>query len=176
MESQRTLRCYDYVNHPYARVRDVLLANPHYVFRHATAAASTEAAALHVKLLGLDIGTEVAIRVLGVDHEQAYNNPATRISLEWHATTNPRMFPTMHASLVIFPLSSTETQLELVGEYDPPLGKLGELVDSALGHRLAEASVVTFVREVAGWLREELATVPVEQPEPAEQAPADQEC
>jgi hypothetical protein len=67
------------------------------------------------------------------------------------------MFPTMRARLTVFALTATETQLELEGTYDPPLGPIGDLLDAALGHRLAEASVQRFVAEVAGWLREQLA-------------------
>src|SRR5438045_4092501 len=43
--SDRALYCHDYVNQPYPRVRDVLLTDPHYVFRHATAAAANDTAA-----------------------------------------------------------------------------------------------------------------------------------
>ena len=46
--NDRTVRSHDQVSQPYPRVRDTLLANPHDVFRHATAAASAQAATLHV--------------------------------------------------------------------------------------------------------------------------------
>jgi hypothetical protein len=164
--TDRTLYSYDYVNHPYTRVRDLVLANPHHVFQHATAAATTEAAALHVRLGGVDIGKDVAIKVTGVEHDPAYDRPATSVLLEWEATSNPRMFPSMKASLVIFPLSATETQLELRGAYEPPLGKLGEVLDAAAGHRLAQASVTRFIQEIAGWLREQLANAPTVDPLP----------
>ena len=156
--SDRKLSCYDYVNHPYARVRDTVLANPHYVFRHATAVATAQSAALHVRLGGIDVGTEVAIKVAGVEQDRTYDRATTKLTLEWQAASNPSMFPSMKATLLIFPLSATETQLELIGTYEPPMGKLGDVIDAAAGHRLAEASVTRFINEVAGWLREELAT------------------
>jgi len=156
--SDRKLSCYDYVNHPYVRVRDTVLANPHYVFRHATAAATAQSAALHVRLGGIDVGTEVAIKVAGVEQDRTYDRATTKLFLEWQAASNPGMFPSMKATLLIFPLSATETQLELTGTYEPPMGKLGDAIDAAAGHRLAEASVTRFINEVAGWLREELAT------------------
>jgi hypothetical protein len=122
---------------------------------------------LHVRLAGVDIGKDVAIKITGVKHDTAYARPATRILLEWQATNNPRIFPAMKATLVIFALSATETQLELRGSYEPPLGKFGEVLDAAAGHRLAEASVTRFIQEVAGWLREELMA-----PRPADAPPA----
>jgi hypothetical protein len=155
--SDRTLHCYDYVNQPYPRVRDALLADPYAVLQRATAAATTHAATLHVRFGGIDIGTDVAIQIANIEHDDAYGRPATKLTLAWQAAHNPRMFPAMHATLVIFGLSATETQLEFQGTYQPPLGKLGEVVDAAAGHRFAEASMTRFIQEVAGWLREELA-------------------
>jgi hypothetical protein len=174
--SDRTLYCHDYVNHPYARVRDIVLANPSYVFQHATAAAAPQVAALHVRVGRIDIEKDVAITITGVQHDSAYDRPATKVFLEWQAATNPRMFPSMEAALLIFALSATETQLELRGAYEPPMGKLGEVLDAAAGHRLAEASVLRFIQEVAGWLRNELGA-PTHDMKPASPPTAvDTEC
>jgi hypothetical protein len=155
--SDRTLHCYDYVNQPYPRVRDALLADPYAVLQRATAAAATHAATLHVRFGGIDIGTDVEIQIANIEHDDTYARPTTRLTLDWQAAHNPRMFPAMHATLLIFGLSATETQLEFQGAYQPPLGKLGEVIDAAAGHRVAEASMTRFIQEVAGWLREELA-------------------
>jgi hypothetical protein len=156
--SSRIVHCYDYVNHPYPRVRDILLANPSYVFRHATAAAATHAATLHVRIGSIDVGADVAIQVsVAPQAKTELSRPTTELTLGWAAVKNPKLFPTMVATLSIYPLTPTETQLEIEGEYLPPMGTLGEVIDAAVGHRLAEASVTRFVQEVAGWLREELA-------------------
>jgi hypothetical protein len=177
--SDRALYCYDYVNQPYPRVRDVILANPHHVFRHATAAAAAHGAALHIRFGGVDIGKDVAISIAGIEHDHAYDRPATKVLLEWHAENNARMFPVMKATLMIFALSATETQLELRGVYEPPMGRLGEVLDAIAGHRLAQASVSRFIQEVAGWLREDLAALPpAAEATPASQpgTTADLEC
>lgn len=155
--SDRVLDCFDYVNQPYLRVRDAVLANPHEIFRHATAAAAAHAATLHVRLAGIDLGTDVALQITGVENDHAYDRPATTLMIEWQAVNKPRMLPSMKATLGIFALSATETQLELRGHYHLPMGKLGGWLDDAVGHRLAEASVTRLLREVAGWLREALA-------------------
>jgi hypothetical protein len=159
--SERIVRSYDYVNHPYLRVRDTLLANPHYVFRHATAASTTFAATLHVRIGFVDVGTEVGVNITGVTHDTTqHHEPVTKLTIEWEATRNPKLFPTLQGTLSVFPLTPTETQLELEGHYVPPLGKAGALFDATLGHRMAEGSLTRFVQEVASWLREEL-TKPV---------------
>ena len=178
--SAGTLSCYDYVNQPYLRVRDAVLANPHYVFRHATAASTTQSAALHVHVGGIDIGADVAIRIAKVEQDRVYDREATKLTLEWQAENHPGMFPAMKATLLIFPLSTTETQLELLGSYEPPLGKIGEAIDAVGLHRFAEASVTQFIQQVAGWLREELAApapAATVEPRPASHSvPADTEC
>jgi hypothetical protein len=155
--SKQPVRYYDYVNHRYARVRDALLANPGEVFRRATAATASDSATLHGRVGAVDVGAEVAIRITGVNTDSAFGVRATKIILEWSAVENPGLFPTMTATLSMFPLSSTETQLELEGSYTVPLGKLGATFDATLGHRLAEASVNRFIQEVARWLRDALA-------------------
>jgi len=83
--------------------------------------------------------------------------PAYRIPLTWRAVKASGAFPMMKAELQIYPLTPTETQLELAGTYEPPLGALGRTIDKALLHRLAEASVLQFIQEVARYLREDLA-------------------
>jgi hypothetical protein len=54
-------------------------------------------------------------------------------------------------------LTATETQLDFAGRYQPPLGPLGSVLDAAIGHRIAEASVHRFVADVAQHLREIMA-------------------
>jgi len=95
------------------------------------------------------------IEVTSIDEATAYGIPSTRLSLAWRAQERPSLFPTMKAALNLFPLSATETQLELEGTYDPPLGVLGNAIDAVLLHRIAEASVLRFVQDVAVFLRGE---------------------
>jgi hypothetical protein len=174
--SERVLSCIDTVSQPYPRVRDALLANPGYVFRHATAAATTQAATLHTRIAGLDIGAEVAIAIENIEHD---DRPSTTLTLYWHAVEHAVLFPTMKAKLELSAASATETKLRLDGEYYRPLGKLGEAFDVAIGHRIAVSSVTRFLHEVVGWLQEELvipsASVTAPAGAPAS-APVDSEC
>lgn len=159
----KAINVYDYVNHPYQAVRDKLTADASEVFRNATKVAAmrakTVASELHVNIAGIEIGTDIAISVKSVEEQpkQAMSSPMTRIQLEWEAAKMPGLFPFMKGELSIYPLTSTETQLYLSGNYEPPLGVLGSLIDAVVGNRIAEASVHQFITDVAVYLRKELA-------------------
>jgi hypothetical protein len=148
-----TIHCHDRVNQPYPRVRDALIAGPLHVFRRATAAAATGTAKLVVPLGPIDVSADVAVRVIQVETDQDFDEPATRWTLVWSARRRPELFPQMTATIAISALGPTETQLELEGHYTAPLGKLGE----AVTHKVVQVSVQHFLAEVADWLREELA-------------------
>lgn len=158
----KRIRCYDYVNHPYQAVRDVLCGDTIGVFRDATRAASERTRSLEselsVNIGGVNVGTEITIQVHQVLERPGHGKtPAmTVIDLEWAAANLPGLFPLMRAELLVYPLTSTETQLELSGKYDVPLGVLGGAVDAVVGHRVAEASVDRFIKHVATFLRQSL--------------------
>lgn len=159
MSKTRRVRFFDYVNHPYDKVRDALSEDTLAAFREATRGADSRAhslaAELHVKIAGFALGKEIAIAVREIREDQV-PSPVTRLGLEWEASDSPRLFPLMHAELSIYPLTATETQLDFLGYYDPPLGLLGDALDAVVGCRIAEASVHSFVKEVAAYLREAL--------------------
>ena len=155
------LHCYDYVNHPYAEVRAALLANPLDVFHRATTSAATRAVTLHARIGGSDVGRDALVDVAGVEESVVFGAPATKISLTWRATAHPAFFPTMDATVSVYALAPRETQLDFEGAYLPPLGPLGTLFDGVLGHRIAEATVLHFIQDVASWLRTELDRAPV---------------
>ena len=69
----------------------------------------------------------------------------------------PRLFPLMNGELSVYPLTSTETQLDFSGIYQPPFGAVGKTVDAVVGHRIAEVSVHRVVSDVAEYLRQALA-------------------
>lgn len=155
----REIRSFDYVNAPFERVRAALTRDAPAVFRSATKAAAgrthSVASALRVEIAGIEFGKEIEISVREVERDPAVTN-ITSLQLEWKAAKAPGLFPMMKAELAIYPLTSTETQLDFSGHYEAPLGWLGTAVDAAVGHRIAEASVHRFVAEVAHYLRTEL--------------------
>jgi hypothetical protein len=163
MTTGREIRSYDYVNHPYERVRDVLKQHALTVFQSATKAAAsraeTVAAELHVDFGGIGVKTDIKIDVKSVDEKAADSTSTakTRLLLEWQAATMPRLFPLMKGELSVYPLTSTETQLDFSGVYEPPFGAVGKTMNAIAGYRIAEVSVHRFVSDVARYLRQALA-------------------
>ena len=157
MKQRHEIRTFDYVNHPYPAVRQVLADDALGVFQAATRSASsraeTVAAALRVDVAGLHVSTDIVVS-LGAIREEEGASPVTRSPIHWQAAQRPGLFPVMDAELAIYPLTATETQLDFRGKYEPPLSVLGDAVNAIVGHRLAEASVHRFVAEVAQYLRE----------------------
>lgn len=159
MSKGREVRSFDYVNHPYPAVRDALRADPERVFAGATRAAASRAesvaAELRVNVAGLDVGAEIAVSVGEIEEDDRGPRAGhrLRIPVEWKAAEHPRLFPLMRARLSIYPLTATETQLDFEGRYEPPLGAAGAAIDAVVGHRIAEASIHRFVKDVAHHLR-----------------------
>jgi hypothetical protein len=156
------VRIYQYVNRSYGAVRELLRLRPVELFQRATTSAAARAnavaASLHAGLGGLDVGVDVRIHVQGVRDEVgvAGMSPVTHVDLAWEALRTPGLFPVMKAQLSFWPLTSTESQLEIEGTYKPPLGVVGNVADAAVGHRIAEASVHRFLDDVVEQLRREL--------------------
>jgi hypothetical protein len=158
--AQREVRDFDYVNHPYEPVRDLLLKEAPRIFAGASRVAETRAgeivASLSVDLKGIQISKDITIRVRSFQERPGLKlTHVLHVELEWEAKESPALFPVMKADLSLYPLSATETQVDLTGHYEPPLGPLGGVIDAALGHRLAEASVHRFLAEVVERLRRE---------------------
>ena len=159
--NRREIRCYDYVNQPYERVRDVLQRDAVTVFESATKSAASRAQSiateLHVDFGGIGIRADVKVSVRDVEEKSdTIPSPATCLRLEWQAATMPGFFPLMKAELAMYPLTATETQLDFVGHYEPPFGALGKAINAIVGYRIAELSVHRFLSDVAGYLRQTL--------------------
>lgn len=162
MSEPRRLRSYEYVNRPYEDVREALHARALEVFQRATTVAAERAdtlmASLRVPVGAVEVGVPVHIHVRGIHDEpgQSGVSAVTRVAIGWEAARAAGLFPSMSAQLSAWPLSAGETQLEIEGEYRPPLGVVGNAIDAAVGHRVAEASVKRFLDDVVAQLRREL--------------------
>ena len=134
------------------------------IFGAATRAAADRArsvaAELRVTIAGLDVSAEIAVTTDRIVDETTglFGAPLTRIPMSWEAAHHPRFFPLMNAVLSLYALSATETQLDFLGQYEPPMGVVGSAVDALVGRRVAEACVHRFISDVAWYLRQELAS------------------
>jgi hypothetical protein len=166
MTRRHELRCFDYVNHPYGQVKEALSASALGIFERATRSAAEHAhdvgAELRVRIGAVEIAADIAIEVTEVAGAcSPGNQPATRLDLTWKSRRSPGLFPQMTGSLWAYALAPRETQLELTGSYDPPLGLLGDAIDAIALHRIAEESVRRFITDVASYLRAELPVEPL---------------
>jgi hypothetical protein len=75
------------------------------------------------------------------------------VDLGWEAARARAFFPLMSARLSAWPITSTETQLEIEGDCEPPFGALGNALNAAVGHRVAEASVDRLLQDVLEQIR-----------------------
>jgi hypothetical protein len=165
MSEGRAVRCYDYVPVQYERVRNQLHSDGVAIFSRATALLTERArdlvATLRLNVGPLEIGVDVQLRVKKItDETSATGDPRTRLDFTWEARQGAGFFPTMDATLTAYPLTPGETQLDLDGHYQPPLGTVGSALDSAAGHRIAEATVLRLLRDVRAELLSELGTSP----------------
>ena len=163
MSKAKSIHFYDYVNHPYEKVRETLKLNTLAVFQNATKTAAERAkdvsSELYLKIGGIEVGTDISISVQKFETKpKKINSPEkTVIKLEWAASKRPGLFPVMKAELSVYPLTATETQLDLSGNYEVPLGTFGDAINSVVGRRIVEASVHRFINDVAAYLRTELS-------------------
>lgn len=73
----------------------------------------------------------------------------TALPLTWTATGPEHLFPSLDADLEIASLGPNRTQFAISARYRPPFGGVGRVLDRALLHRVAEATIKDFLDRVA---------------------------
>ncbi len=74
---------------------------------------------------------------------------STAVAIRWEATELRSVFPVLDGDLVVAAVDAAKSRVTLQASYRPPLGRLGERFDQALMHRLAQATVRSFLARVA---------------------------
>lgn len=165
MAHEQELRCCRSVERPYGKVKGVVANETVGLFQRATMSAVTHAtllgATLRANVAGHDVKKDVRIEITSVDLSgrppSAMALPAIALRFAWRAASDASLFPSMRAELTIYPLSASETQLDLHGWYTPPGGAFGQVADALVGHRIAEASMDHFLEDVVRRLHIEAA-------------------
>jgi hypothetical protein len=100
--------------------------------------------------VGFRLGDEHRVgKQVEVGVGEPYRRPGTvRLPITWTASGSDRLFPSLEGDLELAALGEHRTQLSLSARYDPPLGPVGRVLDRALLHRVAEATVKDFVDRV----------------------------
>ena len=123
-----------------------------------SAAALAEAAPIWFPRLNSRSRASVGVRVAGVPVRKRVNvtlgEPAragdwTNVPVTWKATGPEMFFPVMNGRIELVPVEKAVTRLTVSGMYEPPLGKLGEQLDKALMHNVAEGTVKDLAESIA---------------------------
>jgi len=162
MSEPRGLHFQKQVDRSYEAVRDLLYREPLAVLQRATTSAVTRAispvATLHAQVGGVEISVDVRVRITRTrDQPLPSGAPVTCLDLSLEATSAPALFPAMLAELSARPVSANRTLLELDGSYWLPFGALGNAIDAAVGHRVAEPVVRRLLADLAAQIQAEVA-------------------
>lgn len=91
------------------------------------------------------------IAVVGFGPIVMEDDGTQRLPLWWEAADQPWLFPTFDGGLEVRP-SDPGTELRLEGRYRPPLGTAGALLNRAVLHRSATASLETLLDRLSAQL------------------------
>jgi len=99
--------------------------------------------------------------------ELACADGSAGLAMRWEATgAGGGLFPVLDADLRLAPAGPESTLLTLAGAYRPPLGSLGAALDRAILHRVAAATIRSFVGQVAAQIAGQPRPAPVGCPAP----------
>jgi hypothetical protein len=148
------LRAYVELDLPIAEVEAALLRTPSEWIPGLASSAEE-----HGDQLLAEVGFPVSRLQLGKQVEIELGLPVrtssrTWLPVTWRATGPRGIFPTLEGELEVAALGPHLSQLGLSARYKPPFGLVGESLDRALLHRVAEATVRDFVERVASVLRQ----------------------
>lgn len=99
-------------------------------------------------------------------------NPVKRgatmtVALRWEATgATGELFPVLDADLILAGDGAERSQLAVVGSYRPPFGRAGAVLDRAIMHRLATATIRSLLASLADAIQR-----PAPGPHPATDTP-----
>ena len=137
---------------PFDEAEAALLANPS-SWLPGLVVETDEQGVHRLTSVGIGIGIHVRKRV-EVEVEPPLRVPGrTVVPLRWSTGAEHSPLPSMEGDLELAPFGPGASHLAMSGRYTPPYGTVGEALDRALLHRVAEATVRDFVQRVAERIR-----------------------
>ena len=98
-----------------------------------------------VHLAGIPVSTRVSVE-FGLP---ILTSTWAVIPILWTPTFGRKLLPVMNGKVEVAPVSPQETRLTVSGMYQPPLGRLGQQLDDALMHGVAEGTVRELAETIA---------------------------
>jgi hypothetical protein len=140
------------LDYPVARARFLRLARGDWL-DHLSQDAYTDGLVGEVRVgpFGGVPGMSKVIRVSLLD--PVPRDDMVLVPLRWEATGRMgRLFPVLDANLIVGTDDQGRAVLRITGSYRPPLNGLGEGLDQAVLHRVAEATLKSLLRRIAAVL------------------------
>ena len=75
------------------------------------------------------------------------------LSFRWSSIGGAPLFPRLEGELELAPLGEAQTEIQVHGQYDPPVGFLGRGLDRILLHRIAESTMRAFLNRICSSVR-----------------------
>ena len=116
-------------------------------------AASAEGEAIRVRVGPAGAGWLGKIVAVNLGEPEGTDETLV-IPFAWEATGATGLFPHLEGELRLTAVDPERAELALTGNYRPPLGRAGQVLDEALMSRVAAATVRAFLRRVARTLEE----------------------
>jgi hypothetical protein len=112
-----------------------------------------------------DVGFELDRRRIAKQVEIQLGPPhripsKTLLPMSWHATGLDGVFPQLDGDVEVAALGPRRTQLSISARYRPPMGVAGRMLDRALLHRVAEATIKDFLDRVGEHVGVRRAPIP----------------
>jgi hypothetical protein len=98
-----------------------------------------------VHLAGIPIRKRIAVEF----GEAVKTSTWAVIRVNWKATFPQRLFPTMEGKVSLSPQGNGVVKLTVSGVYEPPLGRIGEDLNDAVLHSIAEVTVRELAESIA---------------------------
>jgi hypothetical protein len=131
-----------HIDRPIETVSSVLAKDPRKWFPRLQSLGRT---AVGPRVAGLGLLKKVAVKV----GKPVTAGNWTEVPIRWQATSIKLLFPVMVGKVELAPVDGRVTRLTVSGMYQPPLGRLGEQLDDAIMHKVAEATVKELAESIA---------------------------
>lgn len=114
------------------------------------ATGATDDAEAQLVRVGLTVGSRHAAVPVAIRLGHAWTRDgSTAIPIRWEAAVLGSLFPVLDGTLILSPIGKERCRLGLDASYRPPFDSLGQWLDRALLHRIAESTVRSFLRRMA---------------------------
>ncbi len=137
------------IDRDFDEIRARVRADPQALIAVNAGAAYRDGERLSLRLTPL-VGIPSLGKTIEVDLADPYEREDRLVvPMHWWAPGATRLFPHLDGDLEFAPLGAKTSQITLMGSYDPPLGFVGRRADLLLLHRIAEASIRSFLVRVS---------------------------